>query len=64
MTNNISRCPHVATIGLIEKEDYLNAIQVCFRNKINKLIYIYSFFFPSLKNAQNVIVLVLIYGYV
>ncbi len=43
MTNNISRCPHVATIGLIEKEDYLNAIQVCFRNKINKLIYIYIF---------------------
>ena len=22
MTNNISRCPHVATIGLIQSEDY------------------------------------------
>ena len=30
MTNNISRCPHVATIGSIEKQDYLNAIEVCF----------------------------------
>ncbi|CAF1020545.1 unnamed protein product [Rotaria sordida] len=27
MTNNISRCPHVATIGFISTEDYLNAIQ-------------------------------------
>jgi hypothetical protein len=32
MASNISRCPHVATIGLISKEDYLNAIQVCFIN--------------------------------
>ncbi len=30
MTNNLSRCPHVATIGSIGKEDYLNAIEVCF----------------------------------
>ncbi len=29
MTNNLSRCPHVATIGSIGKEDYLNAIEVC-----------------------------------
>jgi uncharacterized UBP type Zn finger protein len=30
MTNNLSRCPHVATIGLIGRDDYLHAIQVCF----------------------------------
>ena len=28
MTKSISRCPHVATIGVITTEDYLNAIRV------------------------------------
>ncbi|CAM4976055.1 unnamed protein product [Rotaria socialis] len=27
MTNNLSRCPHVATIGFISKEDYSNATE-------------------------------------
>ncbi|CAF1317555.1 unnamed protein product [Adineta steineri] len=28
MTDNLSRCPHVATIGSIETEDYLNALKL------------------------------------
>jgi hypothetical protein len=32
MTSTISRCPHVATIGLIGKEDYLNATKVSLIN--------------------------------
>jgi hypothetical protein len=41
MTSNISRCPHVATIGLIGTEDYLNAIQVCLIFEFDKMRKIY-----------------------
>lgn len=43
MTNNVSRCPHVATIGSITAEDYTNAIEVCFaKNTLKKEINLYS----------------------
>jgi hypothetical protein len=43
MTNNLSRCPHVATIGLIGTDDYLQAVQVCFFFKLKKMN---QFIFP------------------
>lgn len=63
MNNNISRCPHVATIGIISKEDYLNATKVWifYFNFVFKFKKNYVF---SLKNVKNVIVLDHIYGYV
>lgn len=60
MTNNQSRCPHVATIGQIEEEDYFNAIRVRF--VVCWIETIEMNFEFSLRNVVNVISMEIICG--